>query len=89
VVHGQRLDAMDADGNWFEAIARDVRGPPAEALVHYVGWPDGWDEWVPADESRLGPLHTMTDPDGGSLGPDGLQDELVAGMVRRRDSTHQ
>lgn len=59
---------------------RDLRGSgPSEVLVHYIGWPEAWDEWVRVD--RLAPLRSMTEADGSSIGPDGPQTKIVEAMV--------
>lgn len=65
---GNRIDAQDSQSLWYEGIVEDTRSN--EVLVHYVGWPHTFDEWLQKDSLRLQPLHTYTNPDGSSVGPD-------------------
>ena len=42
---GFRIDAMDTQRTWYEAILCDVRG--ANVCVHYRAWASRWDRWLP------------------------------------------
>ena len=65
---GSRIDAQDSQGVWYEGVVEDTRGD--EWRIHYFGWPHTWDEWLSKDSPRLDALHTNTNPDGTSVGPD-------------------
>ena len=48
---GQWIDSQDSTSQWLEGQVRDVRGN--RVLVHYLGWPQNWDEWMEDDSQRL------------------------------------
>lgn len=48
---GQWVDVQDAARQWLEGQVREVR--EGEVLIHYLGWPQSWDEWLPAASHRL------------------------------------
>lgn len=48
---GQWVDVQDAAQQWLEGQVRGVR--ESEVLVHYLGWPQSWDEWLSASSPRL------------------------------------
>ncbi len=62
---GQWLDVKDTVNQWLEATVMDIRYPedgdgPSELLIHYNGWPEQWDEWIPCNSVRLAPFCTRT-----------------------------
>ena len=61
-----RIDAQDSTGGWYEAFVVETRDEQ-EVKVHYIGWPYGWDEWLPCGDLRLQYLHSFTNPDGTSV----------------------
>ena len=44
LVVGDRLDACDSGGYWYESTVREVE--KHRVLVHYTGWRPNWDEWI-------------------------------------------
>lgn len=48
---GDVLDALDTSNSWYTSTVRQVR--PDAVEVHYHGWGDRWDEWIPRDSDRL------------------------------------
>lgn len=55
---GQRLDARDNDGNWYESMATRVGIDIVK--VHFVGWESRWDDTIPKYTGRLASLYTHT-----------------------------
>jgi len=58
LVPGQWVDALDTVNQWLEAQVMDVRD--SRALIHYIGWPSGWDEWIVSESPRLQVLGSKT-----------------------------
>lgn len=56
---GQWVDVLDTVDQWLEAQVIEVL-PGPKAFIHYIGWPDRWDEWIPFDSPRIQPLRTHT-----------------------------
>jgi hypothetical protein len=55
------IDAMDTEGNWYEAQIKDVSEDGHKVLIHYKGFAAKWDEWIAWDDtSRRKPLNYMT-----------------------------
>ena len=52
---GSHCDARDSVGTWYESVI--VGGPKRERrwLVHFKGWNQKFDEWIPADSGRIKP----------------------------------
>ena len=48
---GFRVDAMDTQRAWYEALVCDVRG--ANVCVHYRAWASRWDRWLPRDSREI------------------------------------
>jgi len=48
-------DEEDASGDWEDALGGHV-----EVFVHYSGWGDKYDEWIPCSSDRLQCAHTET-----------------------------
>lgn len=57
---GDVLDARDTVDKWREAVVVNVES--TRIFVHYTGWPNMWDEWIPKTSSRLAPHRTHTSP---------------------------
>eukprot|EP00475_Leptophrys_vorax_P028481 TRINITY_DN4121_c0_g1_i1.p1 TRINITY_DN4121_c0_g1~~TRINITY_DN4121_c0_g1_i1.p1 ORF type:complete len:912 (-),score=279.12 TRINITY_DN4121_c0_g1_i1:98-2833(-) len=52
------VDALDKTNKWYESKVLDVK--ENEVFIHYNGWADRWDEWIPKDSDRLAQVHTHT-----------------------------
>lgn len=52
---GDRLDAQDCDGRWFESVIVDERSNDTSSAVkvHFRGWDRRWDVWLPRSCDRL------------------------------------
>jgi len=48
---GQWVDVQDAARQWLEGQVREVR--EGKVLVHYLGWPQSWDEWLSTSSLRI------------------------------------
>jgi hypothetical protein len=59
---GQWVDVLDTVEQWLEAQVIETMQSPTgpKAFVHYIGWPDRWDEWIHFDSPRIMPLRTHT-----------------------------
>lgn len=53
---GESVDCLDTRSCWCEARIKSVRNDAY--LVHFQGWSDRWDEWIPADSSRIHPYRS-------------------------------
>ena len=53
---GDRVDAQDVEGRWFEADV--LHGQKDELLVHYRSWNSSFDQTFDRTSSRLAPLFT-------------------------------
>ena len=60
---GERVEALDEMGTWYEAAVVAERGADEsrELRVHYKGWNSRRDEWIGASSNRVRPT-------GGVLG---------------------
>ena len=69
-VVGYRLEAKDQREIWCEAEVVGLRGEgaAAEVMVHYAGWTQRWDEWLPRCSRRLRPLTSSDAAAEGSRG---------------------
>ncbi len=58
---GDFLDVLDTEKVWRVSKVLKV-DDDKQIFVHYEGWGDRWDEWVPVKGSheRIAPLHTYT-----------------------------
>jgi hypothetical protein len=52
---GQRLRAKDRRGSWYTATVLDMRQHTKEVHVHFKGWHERYDEWVPLSRACLTP----------------------------------
>jgi hypothetical protein len=50
---GSIIQAMDTVGKDYVATVVGVR--PDSVCVHYMGWPDSWNEWIDRTSARLQP----------------------------------
>jgi hypothetical protein len=56
---GDRLMVLDTVNKLCEAEVLDCRfasherGGFGEILIHYIGWPSKWDEWIPVNSDRI------------------------------------
>jgi hypothetical protein len=55
---GQWVDVKDTLNQWLEAQIINIRGN--ECQVHYNGWGNTWNEWVPMDSDRIALFRTQT-----------------------------
>jgi hypothetical protein len=62
---GDIIECQDKIPRW--CIAQVVAIKEGELRVHYVGWSDKWDEWIPWNSERIAPLYSHTD--GKDTGP--------------------
>jgi len=56
---GDELDALDTSNKWCVAQVMKVN-EKGDLYVHYKGWSEKWDEWIPKKSNRLAPLRTKT-----------------------------
>jgi len=59
---GSLIDVYDTVGRWYVSLIIDTKAD--EAMIHYIGWPSRWREWIPFNSSRITPFGDMT---GGKL----------------------
>lgn len=57
---GQWLDVKDTVAQWLEATVMEVDLSGRRIFVHYNGWPQRWDEWLPFESARVAPFRSMT-----------------------------
>jgi len=57
---GQWLDVKDTVAQWLEATVMEVDLAGRRIYVHYNGWPQRWDEWLPFESARVAPFRSMT-----------------------------
>jgi hypothetical protein len=58
---GLDIDVLDSVDRWCEARVVLVQ-PGRQAMVHYHGWSDRFNEWLPLDSYRIAPLHSRSTP---------------------------
>jgi hypothetical protein len=44
--------------HWYEALILDAK--EKDVFVHYMGWGDKYNEWIPRDSDRIQVLHSET-----------------------------
>ena len=64
---GQRLRAKDRRGGWYTATVLDMRQHTKEVHVHFKGWHERYDEWVPLSRACLTPEKPGEGGDGMSF----------------------
>eukprot|EP01038_Epipyxis_sp_PR26KG_P006238 gene6238-8593_t len=57
---GQWLDVKDTVSQWLEATVMDINYQQRTVFVHYNGWPERWDEWIPFHSDRISPFRSRT-----------------------------
>ena len=61
---GQWIDVKDTIHQWLEAEVIDVENRSNNDLskvkVHYIGWGNNWDEWIPFSSKRIMPFRYYT-----------------------------
>ena len=51
---GQRIEAKDCYGKWYESTVTEINKETGLVKVHYRGWkPDKFDEWLPFSSDRI------------------------------------
>lgn len=56
---GMLLDVLDTKGKWY--LSEVLAVSKANILVHYLGWAQRWDEWLPIDNhARIQPAYSHT-----------------------------
>lgn len=63
---GEFIDASDSVQKW--CVARVVDKRENEIYIHYEGWSDRWNEWIPINSERLAPYRTRSK--GRDTGPE-------------------
>ena len=58
---GDRIDAADASGDFFEALVREIDVGNKLIKVHFLGWSDGWDEEMPLKSERIQPRYSKVE----------------------------
>ena len=58
LIKGQWVDVKDTIDQWLEAQVIDVN--INSAFIHYNGWGERWDEWIPFDSLRIMPFRYHT-----------------------------
>lgn len=53
---GERLEAKDFMDKWFPAKIREVNEEDMEVLIHFDGWNQRYDEWLPMTTERIRPM---------------------------------
>lgn len=46
--------------HWYESTVVGVNWDEKKVKVHYKGWAERWDEWLPMDSDRLARQNTHT-----------------------------
>ena len=57
---GQWVDVKDTVDQWLDAQIMDVKPDNSEVFIHYIGWADRWDEWIPMNSPRIMPFRYHT-----------------------------
>lgn len=52
---GERVEAMDYMKKWYPAKIVEVDEEEGEVLIHFEGWNQRYDEWVPVTSDKLRP----------------------------------
>lgn len=54
-VKGEKLEAMDFSRTWYPSKIVDIDEEQKLVLIHFEGWNQRYDEWVPMDSDKLRP----------------------------------
>ena len=57
---GDMIDALDTVNTWLEARVVDVNVKDEQLYIHFDGWADRWNEWIPGRSKRLARYRTNT-----------------------------
>ena len=57
---GQWVDVKDTVDQWLDAQVMDVKPDNSEVFIHYIGWAERWDEWIPMNSPRIMPFRFHT-----------------------------
>lgn len=57
---GDFVDALDTANNWLVGRILDIDPNTQDFFIHYEGWADKWNEWIPRKSSRLAPHRSRT-----------------------------
>ncbi|KAH9489976.1 hypothetical protein Btru_035421 [Bulinus truncatus] len=55
-VKGEKLEAMDFSRTWYPSKIVDIDEDQKVVLIHFEGWNQRYDEWVPMDSDKLRPV---------------------------------
>ncbi|XP_059174390.1 PHD finger protein 20-like isoform X2 [Physella acuta] len=55
-VKGERLEAMDFSRTWYPSKIVEIDEDQKLVLIHFEGWNQRYDEWVPMDSDKLRPV---------------------------------
>lgn len=53
-IKGDMVDVRDTVSKWYPCLILDTKQD--YVLVHYYGWPDRYNEWIPLTSPRIAPL---------------------------------
>jgi hypothetical protein len=64
LVVGALIDVEDTTSrrNWGISRVEDVDVEKSAVLIHFFGWSNKWNTWIPKDSPRLAPLYSKTTP---------------------------
>lgn len=60
LVPGQWVDVKDTVEQWLEAQVLEVKDDNSAVYVHYNGWGNRWNEWIPMNSPRIMPFRFHT-----------------------------
>ncbi|CAL1530605.1 unnamed protein product [Lymnaea stagnalis] len=55
-VKGEKLEAMDFSRTWYPSKIVEIDEEQKLVLIHFEGWNQRYDEWVPMDSDKLRPV---------------------------------
>ncbi|CAG5119710.1 unnamed protein product [Candidula unifasciata] len=58
---GEKLEAMDFSRTWYPSKIVDIDEEAKYVLIHFEGWNQRYDEWVPMDSDKLRPVTRHSD----------------------------
>lgn len=57
---GDFIDAKDTTGDWLQGRIVEVNNENDTYFVHFEGWADKWNEWIPKKSPKIAPHLSMT-----------------------------
>lgn len=60
LVPGQWVDVKDTVEQWLEAQVLEVKDDNSAVYIHYNGWGNRWNEWIPMNSPRIMPFRFHT-----------------------------